>query len=264
MPLNSDERVFGDIPFVDRDDQRAAFLEHLVGDLADPAPRARASHRAAARRLRRNRPRGAHRRPTASRACPRPWRFLRMPGGVDQPDRARSPSASCHSQSIAIESRVIPASGPVISRSSPSMRLIRVDLPAFGRPTIASLSGRARARPPLPRRPLVLVALDDAAAAPRTGRPCPRHARREIAIGSPRPSDQASSTPVSPARPSALLATRIDRRRRAAQPAGDLLVERRHAGARVDQEQRDIGLARPRPRSARASGRAGSAASSSS
>ena len=42
-----------------------------------------------------------------------------------------------------IESRVIPASGPVIIRSSPSMLLTRVDLPALGRPTMASLSGRA-------------------------------------------------------------------------------------------------------------------------
>ena len=61
-------------------------------------------------------------------------------------------SAVATIQSIAIESRVIPASGPVISRSSPSIRLISVDLPAFGRPTIASLSG-APASPRRPRRP---------------------------------------------------------------------------------------------------------------
>ena len=50
------------------------------------------------------------------------------------------PSGLGHSQSTAIESRVMPASGPVIIRSSPSMRLTSVDLPAFGRPTMASLS----------------------------------------------------------------------------------------------------------------------------
>ncbi len=46
-----------------------------------------------------------------------------------------------HSQSTEIESRVIPASGPVRRRSSPSMVLIIVDLPAFGRPTMAMRSG---------------------------------------------------------------------------------------------------------------------------
>ena len=40
----------------------------------------------------------------------------------------------CHSQSSVIESRVMPASGPVIIRSSPSIRFTSVDLPAFGRP----------------------------------------------------------------------------------------------------------------------------------
>src|SRR6516162_3586236 len=36
-------------------------------------------------------------------------------------------------RSTAIASRVMPASGPVRSRSSPNKRLIRVDLPLFGR-----------------------------------------------------------------------------------------------------------------------------------
>ena len=38
----------------------------------------------------------------------------------------------------------MPASGPVSRRSSPIRRLIRVDLPALGRPTMASRSGRSR------------------------------------------------------------------------------------------------------------------------
>ena len=46
-----------------------------------------------------------------------------------------------NSQSTEIESRVIPASGPVSSRSSPIRRLIRVDLPAFGRPMTAMRMG---------------------------------------------------------------------------------------------------------------------------
>ena len=45
--------------------------------------------------------------------------------------------------STPIESRVIPASGPTNSRSSPSRWLISVDLPAFGRPTMAMRKGRA-------------------------------------------------------------------------------------------------------------------------
>ena len=41
-------------------------------------------------------------------------------------------------------SRVRPGPGPVSSRSSPRMRLSKVDLPAFGRPTTAICSGRCR------------------------------------------------------------------------------------------------------------------------
>ena len=49
--------------------------------------------------------------------------------------------------------------------------------------------------------------------------------------------------PASPARPSALLAARITGVVSRAQPAADLLVERGHAGAGVDQEQGDVGVA---------------------
>ena len=70
--------------------------------------------------------------------------FLRMPAvSISRISRSSPLRGSRHSQSTAIESRVIPASGPVSSRSSPSMRLISVDLPALGRPTMASLSGPA-------------------------------------------------------------------------------------------------------------------------
>ena len=46
-----------------------------------------------------------------------------------------------HIQSTAIASRVMPASGPVSSRSSPMSRLARVDLPTLGRPTMATCNG---------------------------------------------------------------------------------------------------------------------------
>ena len=45
------------------------------------------------------------------------------------------------SQSTEMESRVMPASGPVSMRSSPISALISVDLPAFGRPTTAMRIG---------------------------------------------------------------------------------------------------------------------------
>ena len=41
-------------------------------------------------------------------------------------------------------SRVMPASGPVSMRSSPSSRFTSVDLPEFGRPTTATRIGRTR------------------------------------------------------------------------------------------------------------------------
>ena len=96
----------------------------------------------------------------------------------------------------------MPASGPVIIRSSPSIRLTRVDLPALGRPTMARFSGP---RPP-PLRQLDLAVLDmrqkrleqigDALA--MLGADRDRLAEAE-AIG--------LKAPASPARPSALLAT---------------------------------------------------------
>ena len=50
-------------------------------------------------------------------------------------------SPPCQSRSTAMASRVMPASGPVTSRSSPSSRLINVDLPVLGRPTMAMRIG---------------------------------------------------------------------------------------------------------------------------
>ena len=48
-----------------------------------------------------------------------------------------------HSLCTDMASRVIPASGPVSSRSSPMILLIRVDLPALGRPITAICRGRS-------------------------------------------------------------------------------------------------------------------------
>jgi hypothetical protein len=62
--------------------------------------------------------------------------FLRRPA-VSTSRTLRPPQ----SQSTEMESRVMPASGPVSRRCSPIRRLIRVDLPALGRPTMAILIG---------------------------------------------------------------------------------------------------------------------------
>ena len=66
--------------------------------------------------------------------------FLRMPA-VSKRRTFHSRSGAAHFHSIEMESRVIPASGPVSRRSSPMIRLTSVDLPAFGRPTIATRKG---------------------------------------------------------------------------------------------------------------------------
>ena len=127
----------------------------------------------------------------------------------------------------AIASRVIPASGPVSRRSSPRMALTSVDLPAFGRPTTAIWIGRpAGSAAPSPSSstlsstgwPPSTSTISDAPGNPaaigssacrRSSMPSPCSA--ESATGSPSPSSQASISPASAARPSALLATRITR-----------------------------------------------------
>ena len=161
--------------------------------------------------------------------------------------RLRRPAVStsrtglpCHSQSRLIESRVIPASGPVIIRSSPSIRLTRVDLPALGRPTIASFSGAAFVLVlvlgfdllALDVRPERLEQVDEPFA--MLGADRDRLAKAER---------KASSMPGLAGAALGLVGGDDHRRRLGAQPAGDLLVERGQALARVDQEQGDVGVA---------------------
>ena len=145
------------------------------------------------------------------------------------------------SQSRLIESRVIPASGPVIIRSSPSIRLTRVDLPALGRPTIGELE-RARLRSVLvlgfARRSRSTCGRS---ASNRSATPSPCSAL--IAIGSPRPRRKASKMPGFAGAALGLVGDDDHRRRFDPQPAADLLVERSQALARIDQEQSGVGLA---------------------
>ena len=111
-------------------------------------------------------------------------------------ERRRSPAVSTsrigapsHSASIAIESRVIPASGPTTSRSSLSSLLISVDLPALGRPTIASFNGPASSSSPS-RAASAASAISGSStgssASYRSAMPSPCSA--EICTGSPKPS----------------------------------------------------------------------------
>ena len=128
----------------------------------------------------------------------------------------------------------MPASGPVSSRSSPMMRLISVDLPAFGRPTIGDLDRPAGA--------CLLV---------RRPRPTSRCSReRVVEVGQAlavlgRDRDrlaEAESIGLDRAgvagRALGLVGDEDDRLAERAQHRGEMPVERRHAGARVDQEQR--------------------------
>ena len=140
-------RVGDQVPFVEREHQRAPFALRRDRRAADPASRAARSHPSPAPPPRRSGSPSAHRRPKAFRACRRPspcggCRRCRR-GGIVRPR---------HVQSTAIESRVMPASGPVSIRSSPIRRLTSVDLPAFGWPMTAICSGFASATAP-PRRP---------------------------------------------------------------------------------------------------------------
>ena len=147
-------------------------------------------------------------------------------------------------------SRVMPASGPVSSRSSPSSRLISVDLPELGRPTTAmriGLGGLASSPPLSPsasagsRRPRARSHRAAPRAAPRRDRRGPRRARRRSRSARPGRARKPRARRPRAALPSHLLATRIaglpDRRTRSAKRA----IGRQRARARVDQEQDRVG-----------------------
>ncbi len=108
-----------------------------------------------------------------------------------------------------IASRVIPASGPVIIRSSPNILLTSVDLPALGRPTIASFSGPENASssssPSSSASCFTSTASSNGASdSNRSASPSPCSALN--GTGSPKPSAKDSYTPAFPADPSALFA----------------------------------------------------------
>ena len=102
----------------------------------------------------------------------------------------------------------MPASGPVSSRSSPIMRLISVDLPALGRPTMATLSGGSAILVVLVLAGrLFLGGTCGISASKRSAKPSPCSA--ENGTGSPSPARRPHRRRRAPALPSALLAIRM-------------------------------------------------------
>ena len=145
-----------------------------------------------------------------------------------------------HCHSMLIESRVIPASGPVIMRSSPSIRLTRVDLPALGRPTIARLSGALFLRLFVPGLEMLMLDVWKE----RLEQVCDAFA----VLGAERdrfaqPKPIGFERPAFTRPPFGLVGDHDHRRGRDPQPARDLFVHWGQALARVDHEQRRVGFA---------------------
>jgi hypothetical protein len=197
--------VLGHVPLVDRDHQRATFLEHHRGDLEilmlQPARRIEQQHDHFGKSIAR-RASATDSRSSLSTTCA----FLRIPAVSIRRMGRFSPWPDRATQSTAMESRVIPASGPVSRRSSPR-RLISVDFPAFGRPTIASFRTDRDRIPVRPRSVLLPLRVH------RSGKQGLEQIREPFAVLSGKGDRIAetkrvgSNRPASPARPSALLAS---------------------------------------------------------
>ncbi len=150
-----------------------------------------------------------------------------------------------HSHSTRMASRVMPASGPVSTRSSPTSRLSSVDLPTLGRPTMASSSGRlgssassSSAASSASSSSSGIGWMNLASASCRSLSPSPCSA--DIGIGSPSPIPCASARALLAGAALALVGDQDHLVGALAQPAGEGLVERHDAGAGIDQEQHDI------------------------
>ena len=118
----------------------------------------------------------------------------------------------------------MPASGPVNKRSSPKIWLMRVDFPAFGRPTTATCNGLLAVGARYASSAsdsLISISVSAASSCARSLKSSAngiKHLSRSVIPspcsadkrnGSPRPKAQASRTPASAAEPSPLLAPKI-------------------------------------------------------
>ena len=114
----------------------------------------------------------------------------------------RSPSRSKGTKML---SRVVPGASNTITLSSPSSRFTRVDLPTFGRPTIATVMPRSVGSSPSSSGCDGNGGRAARIASPSC--PMPRLCAAETGTASPKPSSNSSSSRSSSRTPSALLAT---------------------------------------------------------
>ena len=124
------------------------------------------------------------------------------------------------STTVSIASRVVPGMSCTTARSSPISRLNSVDLPTFGRPTIATRRDCASARPRRrPRRSRSTSGNSSTSSSSRS--PVPRPCSAVTGNGSPRPSETNPRCPRAavrcrpcwrPAAPGASLAAATQRR----------------------------------------------------
>ena len=153
-------------------------------------------------------------------------------------------SRPCQSRSTAIASRVMPASGPVSSRSSPSSRLISVDLPVLGRPTTAMRIGFSAAA----------AGVAASASSSVGGRFGQRRAQRIVESGQPLAVLGADRDRVAETQrigfknaglagtPFALVGDDDRRLARFAHQIGKGAIGRSRAGARIDEKEHGVGL----------------------
>ena len=136
---------------------------------------------------------------------------------------------------VSIASRVVPATAETITRSRPRKALTRLDLPTFGRPITASrtMSSSSSASSSSSGTQLDEAVEQVAGAEPLRGGDRQRLAEAEaVEVGDEREVVRRVD----------LVRGDDDRQLPAAQDLRDLLVARPHPRARVDHEQRDLGV----------------------
>ena len=153
---------------------------------------------------------------------------------------------------LSMASRVVPASSLTMVRVSPAMALNSDDLPALGRPTMATgVSAGVGLRLAVVehrRRQTSTRRSEQLAAAGAVQRRRPAAARRGRARRSPARSAVLAGSSI-------LLATTTTGDLGAAQHVGDRVVVGQRAGAAVDHEEDDVGRGDARARPARGCGR---------
>ena len=234
----SNSSPLGQVPLVEHERGRAAGLHRQLGDpqvlRGDAVVRVADDERDVGAL---GRPLGAQRRVVLDRLLD--LRLAPDAGGVDEPDAGgRRPRVACRSRRASC-----PPRSETITRSRPRKALTSEDLPTFGRPITASRT-RSSSRP---RRPPSSGGSSSTSRSSRS--PVPRPWAAETGIGSPSP----SAVEVVRERRGRAASRSCSRRRRPARRrgAGCRRSPRRPGrtpGARVDDEQRDLGVGERRAR----------------